>query len=160
MGLSTYIAFTIAIFYGKKLISDNEQNEDGEVFKVGDMLVVILNTNTAVWSFTTIAPNIKIIIDALNSASDYFNLLTRKPKIHFSSIPNKKNWDEITGLIEFRNVSFSYDDESKKVLDNFSLKVEPGKKIALVGESGCGKSTVVNLLERIYELDFIVKMKK
>ena len=154
MGLSTYIAFTIAIFYGKKLISDNEQNEDGEVFKVGDMLVVILNTNTAVWSFTTIAPNIKIIIDALNSASDYFNLLTRKPKIHFSSIPIKKNWDEITGLIEFRNVSFSYDDESKKVLDNFSLKVEPGKKIALVGESGCGKSTVVNLLERIYELNY------
>ena len=154
MGLSTYIAFTIAIFYGKKLISDNEQNEDGEVFKVGDMLVVILNTNTAVWSFTTIAPNIKIIIDALNSASDYFNLLTRKPKIHFSSFPIKKNWDEITGLIEFRNVSFSYDDESKKVLDNFSLKVEPGKKIALVGESGCGKSTVVNLLERIYELNY------
>ena len=154
MGLSTYIAFTIAIFYGKKLINDNEQNEDGEVFKVGDMLVVILNTNTAVWSFTTIAPNIKIIIDALNSASDYFNLLTRKPKIHFSSFPIKKNWDEITGLIEFRNVSFSYDDESKKVLDNFSLKVEPGKKIALVGESGCGKSTVVNLLERIYELNY------
>ena len=154
MGLSTYIAFTIAIFYGKKLISDNEQNEDGEVFKVGDMLVVILNTNTAVWSFTTIAPNIKIIIDALNSASDYFNLLTRKPKIYFSSFPIKKNWDEITGLIEFRNVSFSYDDESKKVLDNFSLKVEPGKKIALVGESGCGKSTVVNLLERIYELNY------
>ena len=154
MGLSTYIAFTIAIFYGKKLISDNEQNEDGEVFKVGDMLIVILNTNTAVWSFTTIAPNIKIIIDALNSASDYFNLLTRKPKIYFSSFPIKKNWDEITGLIEFRNVSFSYDDESKKVLDNFSLKVEPGKKIALVGESGCGKSTVVNLLERIYELNY------
>ena len=154
MGLSTYIAFTVAIFYGKKLMSDNEQNSDGEVFKVGDMLVVILNTNTAVWSFTTIAPNIKIIIDAMNSANDYFNLLARQPKIHFSLFPLKKNLDEITGLIEFRNVSFSYDEESKNVLDNFSLKVEPGKKIALVGESGCGKSTVVNLLERIYELDF------
>ena len=150
MGLSTYIAFTVAIFYGKKLMKENDQNSEGEVFKVGDMLVVILNTNTAVWSFTTIAPNIKIIIDALNSASDYFNLLSRQPKIHFSLFPLKKNWDEITGLIEFRNVSFSYDDESKKVLDDFSLKVEPGKKIALVGESGCGKSTVVNLLERIY----------
>ena len=62
IGLSTYIAFTVAIFYGKKLISDNEKNENGEEFKVGDMLVVILNTNTAVWSFTIIAPNIKIII--------------------------------------------------------------------------------------------------
>ena len=154
MGFSTYIAFTVAIFYGKKLMSNNQQNENGDVFKVGDMLVVILNTNTAVWSFTTIAPNLKIIIDAINSASDYFTLLTRQPKIHFSLFPIKKNRDEIVGEIEFRNVSFSYDNDNKKILDNFSLKVTPGKKIALVGESGCGKSTVVNLLERIYELDF------
>ena len=154
MGLSTYIAFTVAIFYGKKLMSDNESKEDDDIFKVGDMLVVILNTNTAVWSFTTIAPNLKIIIDATNSAADYFNLLTRQPKIHFSLFPIKKQRNEIKGQIDFRNVSFSYEEENKKVLDNFSLKVTPGQKIALVGESGCGKSTVVNLLERIYELDF------
>ena len=72
------------------------------MFKVGDMLVVILNTNTAVWSFTTIAPNLKIIIDAMNSASDYFTLLTRQPKIHFSLFPIKKNRDEIVGEIEFK----------------------------------------------------------
>ena len=57
------------------------------------------------------------------------------------------------GKIEFKNVYFSYDSK-KNILDNFSLKVDSGKKVALVGESGCGKSTVVNLLERIYELDF------
>ena len=156
MGLSTYIAFTVAIFYGKKLISQNEQNISGEQFKVGDMLTVILNMNTAVWSFTTIAPNLKIIIDAINSASDYFILLHRQPQIHFSLFPIKKNKKGIVGEIEFKNVSFSYDG-IKKVLDNFSLKVSPGKKIALVGESGCGKSTVVNLLERIYEIDFYNK---
>ncbi len=156
MGLSTYIAFTVAIFYGKKLISQNEENISGEQFKVGDMLTVILNMNTAVWSFTTIAPNLKIIIDAINSASDYFILLNRQPQIHFSLFPIKKNKKGIVGEIEFKNVSFSYDG-IKKVLDNFSLKVSPGKKIALVGESGCGKSTVVNLLERIYEIDFYNK---
>ena len=156
MGLSTYIAFTVAIFYGKKLISQNEENISGEQFKVGDMLTVILNMNTAVWSFTTIAPNLKIIIDAINSASDYFILLNRQPQIHFSLFPIKKNKKGIVGEIEFKNVSFSYDG-TKKVLDNFSLKVSPGKKIALVGESGCGKSTVVNLLERIYEIDFYNK---
>ena len=156
MGLSTYIAFTVAIFYGKKLISQNEENISGEQFKVGDMLTVILNMNTAVWSFTTIAPNLKIIIDAINSASDYFILLYRQPQIHFSLFPIKKNKKGIVGEIEFKNVSFSYDG-TKKVLDNFSLKVSPGKKIALVGESGCGKSTVVNLLERIYEIDFYNK---
>ena len=153
MGLSTYIAFTIAIFYGKILIMHNEQNINGEAFKVGDMLTVILNMNTAVWSFTTIAPNIKIIIDSINSSYDYFELLNRQPKIHFSMFPIKKEENEMVGLIEFKNVSFSYDSK-KKVLDDFSLKITPGKKIALVGESGCGKSTVVNLLERIYEIDF------
>ena len=162
MGLSTYIAFTVAIFYGKKLMIDNAENDGNDIFKVGDMLTVILNTNTAVWSFTMIAPNIKIIIDATYSANDYFDLLERQPKIHFCLFPVKKKRNEILGQIEFRNVSFSYNEDNndnnnnsnKKVLDNFSLKVTPGQKIALVGESGCGKSTVVNLLERIYELDF------
>ena len=156
MGFSTYIAFTVAIFFGKKLILENDKNDDGGEFKVGDMLTVILNMNTAVWSFTTIAPNIKIIIDAINSSYDYFELLHRQPKIHFNMFPIKKKKDEIIGEIEFKNVTFSYD-EKNNVLNDFSLKVTPGKKIALVGESGCGKSTVVNLLERIYELDFYNK---
>ena len=160
IGLSTYIAFTVAIFYGKKLILEKEINHNsGEEFKVGDILVVILSMNTAVWSISCIAPNIKIIIDAVNASYDYFELLYRQPRIHFSLYPIKKPKDEIYGEIDFRNITFSYDGE-KKVLDNFNLKVEPGKKIALVGESGCGKSTVVNLLERIYEIDFYINGKQ
>ena len=156
IGLSTYIAFTVAIFYGKKLILEKEINHNsGDEFKVGDILIVILSMNTAVWSISCIAPNFKIIIDAVNASHDYFELLFRKPKIYFSLYPIKKPKDEIYGVIDFRNVTFSYDGE-KNVLDNFNLKVEPGKKIALVGESGCGKSTVVNLLERIYEIDFYI----
>ena len=152
MGLSSYISFTVAIFFGKKIIVDNKIDNIENGLKVGDILVVILSMSTAVWSFRSIAPNFKIIIDAATSSSDYFNLLNRQPKIHFSLFPIKKNKNEIEGRIEFKNITFSYD--NTKVLDNFSLKVEPGQKIALVGESGCGKSTVVNLLERIYELDF------
>ena len=86
-------------------MSNNNIDKDGDVFKVGDMLVVILNTNTAVWSFTTIAPNWKIIIDAMNCANDYFDLLTRQPKIHFSLFPIKKKREDIKGQIEFRNIS-------------------------------------------------------
>ena len=93
MGFSTYIAFTVAIFYGRKLMEDNVDKEEKDKFKVGDMLTVILNTNTAVWSFTTIAPNLKIMIDAMNSAYDYFELLTRQPKIHFSLFPVKRKFN-------------------------------------------------------------------
>ena len=154
MGFSTYIAFTVAIFYGRKLMKDNVYKNEEDKFKVGDMVTIIFNTNSALWSFSSIAPNLKIIIDATNSARDYFELLTRQPKIHCSLYPIKeKKFNEIVGKIEFRHVNFSYEDD-KKILDDFSFEVTPGQKIALVGESGCGKSTVVNLLERIYELDF------
>ena len=160
IGLSTYIAFTVAIFYGKKLISEKEINSNnGNEFQVGDILVVILSMNTSVWSISCIAPNLKIIIDAVNSSNDYFELLNRQPRIHYSLFPIKKDRDEIYGEINFRNLTYSYDGK-KKVLDNFNLKVEPGTKIALVGESGCGKSTVVNLLERIYEVDFYINGKQ
>ena len=59
-------------------------------------------------------------------------------------------WPEIKGEIQFNNVSFSYKN-GEKVLENFNLHVNPGETIALVGETGSGKSTIVNLLCRFYE---------
>ena len=152
MGLSSYLSFTIAIFFGKKIILENKINKIENGLKVGDILVVILSMSASIWSLIGIAPNLKIIIDAATSAKDYFILLERKPRIHTNLSPIIKDKNKINGIIEFKNVNFSYDN-SKKVLDNFSLIIEPGKKIALIGESGCGKSTVVNLLERIYEIE-------
>ncbi|AOT69063.1 ABC transporter ATP-binding protein [Geosporobacter ferrireducens] len=64
--------------------------------------------------------------------------------------PKKENWPEIEGNICFQNVSFTYK-EGEKVLENFSLEVKAGENIALVGETGSGKSTIVNLLCRFYE---------
>ena len=153
MGLLSYLSFIVAIFFGKKIIIENKINKIKNGLKVGDVLVVILNMSSVIWSFIAIAPNLKIIIDVTTSSRDYFTLIKRKPKIHKNSFPVSKNRNEIKGIIEFKNVNFSYNN-SQRVLDNFSLKIEEGKKISLVGESGCGKSTVVNLIERIYEIDF------
>ena len=159
MGLSSYLSFIFAIFFGKSIILDNKISKIKNGLKVGDILIVILNMSSIVWSFIGITPNLKIIIDVSNSANDYFLLIKRKPKIYINLIPIIKNKNEIKGVIEFKNVYFSYNN-SKRVLDNFSLKLEEGKKIALVGESGCGKSTVINLLERIYEINFYTKKNK
>ncbi|MDL2225221.1 ABC transporter ATP-binding protein/permease [Eubacteriales bacterium OttesenSCG-928-M02] len=64
--------------------------------------------------------------------------------------PKKENWPPVKGKVEFQNVSFQYSNGTK-VLEDFSLTVEPGQTIALVGETGAGKSTIVNLLCRFYE---------
>lgn len=64
--------------------------------------------------------------------------------------PKKENWPTLHGDIEFRDVSFQYVD-GEKVLEHFNLKVKAGQSIALVGETGSGKSTIVNLLCRFYE---------
>lgn len=64
--------------------------------------------------------------------------------------PKRENWENIQGNIEFNNVSFSYKN-GEEVLQDFNLKVEKGQTIALVGETGSGKSTIVNLLCRFYE---------
>ena len=58
---------------------------------------------------------------------------------------------DVKGDVEFRNVSFSYGDDSGPVLENISLKVEPGKTLAIVGHSGSGKSTLASLLPRFYD---------
>lgn len=94
------------------------------------------------------------------SAERVFSLLNENPDIvdtpyvveKYGDIlnPKKELWPEIIGTVEFRNVDFAYKaDES--VLENFNLKVNPGETIALVGETGSGKSTIVNLFCRFYE---------
>jgi len=65
--------------------------------------------------------------------------------------PKKENWEPIKGDIEFQDVTFRYPDGEETVLENFSLKIPFGSHIAIVGETGAGKSTLVNLVCRFYE---------
>ena len=116
-------------------------------------MTVCLSTIMAISSFGMMAPNISIIQEACIASSDYFTLVDRKINIIESESNYMPSRDTIKGRIEFKNIDFIYpsDENRRKILDGLNLVFEPGQKIALVGESGCGKSTTVNLIERLYE---------
>ncbi len=65
--------------------------------------------------------------------------------------PKKENWEELHGDIEFKDVTFRYPDGDENILEHFNLKVPQGTNVAIVGETGAGKSTLVNLVCRFYE---------
>ena len=90
------------------------------------------------------------VIDVLNAESDIVDSDEVVAKYGDLFDPKRENWEDVKGEVEFRNVSFSYI-EGEPVLKNFNLKVRAGENIALVGETGSGKSTIVNLVCRFYE---------
>ena len=88
------------------------------------------------------------LITNFSAADRIFDILDIEPVIKNSL--NAKPIGIIKGNVEFKNVTFSYDDETE-VLKNVSFKVSKGEKIALVGATGAGKSTIVSLLSRFYD---------
>ncbi len=104
-------------------------------------------------AFGFIAPMLKMIKESCIATSDYFTLVERKVKIDLSESTFKPKKEDVKGRIEFKNINFIYpsDPDKRHILHDLNLVFEAGKKVALVGESGCGKSTTVNLIERLYE---------
>ena len=90
------------------------------------------------------------VFGLLDTPSDIVDSPTALEKYGDVFSPRRENWEDIRGDIQFDNVSFSYK-EGEKVLEDFNLTVRAGETIALVGETGSGKSTIVNLVCRFYE---------
>ena len=156
MGLLIFFlnsTMSISMAYGRTLIKKDFNNNKGRDFTGGDVMTVTFCTLMAIMGFGLIAPNIKIIQESCTASSDYFTLHEREPAMDFSQSIEKPPRDSIQGRIEFKNVVFKYpsDPNERIILKGINLLFEPGKKVALVGESGCGKSTTVNLIERLYE---------
>ncbi len=90
------------------------------------------------------------VVSLLETAPDIKDSPEVEQKYGDNFHPKKENWEKLVGEIQFRDVTFRYKD-GEQVLENFNLHVKPGETIALVGPTGAGKSTIVNLLCRFYE---------
>ncbi|MGH0133082.1 UNVERIFIED_CONTAM: hypothetical protein FKN15_045383 [Acipenser sinensis] len=144
--LIIYASYALAFWYGSKLILD-------EGYTIGKVLTVFFSVLIGAFAVGQTSPNIQSFASARGAAHKIFHIIDSEPKIDSFSDSGYKP-DHIKGNIEFRNVNFTYPSRpDTKVLKGVNLKVSSGQTIALVGSSGCGKSTTVQLLQRFYDTD-------
>ena len=105
----------------------------------------------AISDVITTQVNIERLTRLIGTKSDVTDTPEVIEKYGDSFFPKKENWEPIRGDIEFEDVSFRYPDGDEYVLEHFSLKIPFGSNIAIVGETGAGKSTLVNLVCRFFE---------
>lgn len=116
---------------------------------VGDITAFLVYSKLFTYPIQTISATINQLQSALASFERVFNLMDEEEII--PDTVNATLGDDVKGKVEFRDVRFRYRDE-KPLIENFNLVVEPGQTVAIVGPTGAGKTTLVNLLMRFYEL--------
>lgn len=99
----------------------------------------------------TVQVNIERLTGLLETKSDVSDSAEVVARYGDMFEPKRENWEDIRGDIEFENVSFKYPDGDEYVLRDFNLKIPHGTNVAIVGETGAGKSTLVNLVCRFFE---------
>lgn len=105
----------------------------------------------AISSLINTQVNIERVTRLLETQSDVTDTPQVIAKYGDTFEPHRENWEPLWGDIEFRDVTFKYPDGEETVLEHFSLKVPQGTQVAIVGETGAGKSTLVNLVCRFFE---------
>lgn len=114
----------------------------------GDYSTFIVSINLFITPVTTLVQFSEQLEEGIAGFEKFERVMAEKEEI---DLPSAKDYKDLNGDIEFKNVCFKYD--SNEVLDDISFKVKKGQTVALVGESGGGKTTICHLLPRFYNID-------
>ena len=120
------------------------------VFTVGSLSALLAYANQYTKPFNEISGVMTEFQNALACAGRVFQLMDEA--VEPPDAPDAKVLSDVEGKITLDDVSFSYD-KSKKLIENLSFTAQPGQRIAIVGPTGCGKTTLINLLMRFYDVD-------
>lgn len=123
---------------------------DSRNLMIGDMLAFLQYSMHVIMSFLIITMMFIMVPKAVVSANRIGEILSVEPSINDPENPAKL--DDIKGVLEFKNVDFAYPDAEEKTLENLSFKAEPGKTTAIIGSTGSGKSSLVNLIPRFFDV--------
>ena len=124
---------------------------DNGTMQVGNMMAFIQYTMQIVMSFLMISMVSIMLPRASVSANRINEIIETEEAIKDSNEPKKLDLNK-KGLVEFKNVSFRYPDSDEEVLSDITFTAEPGKTTAIIGSTGSGKSTIVNLIPRFYDV--------
>lgn len=123
----------------------------GSGVTLGTLMSFIIYAKLFSQPLTTFAQSMNSIQQASAAGGRVFDMLEEKQLLDESSKKAKLDENTVKGNVEFRNVRFAYE-KDKTIIKNFSAKLDAGQKVAIVGPTGAGKTTMVNLLMRFYEL--------
>ncbi|TFY65766.1 hypothetical protein EVG20_g5320 [Dentipellis fragilis] len=141
---SAFFVISLIFWYGARLISFRE-------FTTVDFFIGLMSTVFGAIQAGNVFSFVPDVSSASSAATDIINLLDSRPEIDAESTEGKL-LENATGHIRLENVHFRYPTRpGVRVLRDMNLEVKPGTYIALVGASGCGKSTVIQLVERFYD---------
>ena len=144
MEFLTGIMIAFLIFVSAKLVSNNEL----EVSNFFSFLAAMMLAYQPVRSLATLNMTIH---QGLSGAKRVLPIVDDTPKVN--DLGENENLDVQDGNIDFQNIDFSYSSDENKILNNINLKFQGKKMTALVGHSGAGKSTILNLIPRFYDAD-------
>jgi ATP-binding cassette subfamily B protein len=119
----------------------------GKSLTIGGMSIALSYSNQYAKPFNEISGVVTELTGALTCASRIFEILEQEDESTEGEVNRLEN---VAGKIDIENVYFSYTPE-KKLIENFNLHAKPGMRIAIVGPTGCGKTTLINLLMRFYD---------
>lgn len=119
-------------------------------FTVGSLSALLSYANQYTKPFNEISGVVTELQNALACASRIFKLIAEPAET--PDAPDARVLAEVKGEVQLRDVTFSYVPE-KPLIENLNLQVQPGQRIAIVGPTGCGKTTLINLLMRFYDVD-------
>uniref|UniRef100_A0A669QS70 ATP binding cassette subfamily B member 1 n=1 Tax=Phasianus colchicus TaxID=9054 RepID=A0A669QS70_PHACC len=139
--LLIYASYALAFWYGTTLVLTDD-------YTIGKVLTVFFSVLIGAFSIGQTAPSIEAFANARGAAYAIFNIIDNEPQIDSYSDAGHKP-DHIKGNLEFQNVFFNYPSRPDiEILKGLNLKIQCGQTVALVGSSGCGKSTTVQLFKR------------